>query len=277
LTNGLSSIDFQVSVDPTSFFRVGQVFAVLVRLIEDLEQVTNEACLPTPKEMLKKPIAAWRASRKAMDKLRQSIADNNAKKREALITYFQRLDDASMRRFTAGPGNGLLECDIPDYTFKLRKSDTSDDYTYWNAHYKNRHRVAHSRINSEAREGAGPCPRYPDDEESPFISMYVGPVLVRRFIVVRKGRGSCVCLPIHTHARGGCSKQKDQDYYTIIYSSKDPPAPLEGETGLALPPLRIKAQYLSTTLSSASRLYFGKIYEIHHECPVWPLGLVHVD
>jgi hypothetical protein len=226
--------------------------------------------------MVKKPIEEWKASQKAIDRLRQSIADDDAKKREALTIYFQKLREAFLGASTADRGNGFLECKILDCTFRLRKSGNGDDYRYWDTHYDKSHPVDHARIKSDTREEAGPCP--PDvDDNSPFISTYAGPVLLRRFIVVREGRDSCISLPIHSHAGGGCSKQTDQDYYTIIYSSKEPPAPLPGETGMVLPALRIKAEHPSTTLSSASRLYFGKLYELSHESPVWPLGLVHVD
>lgn len=114
-------------------------------------------------------------------------------------------------------------------------------------------------------------------DDSPSIRVYTGPILVRRFVVVQQGYSSCICLGIHTHAGEGCAKQNDQDHYAIVHCSIKGPAPLEGETKVVLPPLRIRAEHPSTILSPASRIHFGRFYEVNHLSNVWPLGQVHED
>ncbi|KAK1850767.1 hypothetical protein CCHR01_06590 [Colletotrichum chrysophilum] len=45
-----------------------------------------------------------------------------------------------------------------------------------------------------------------------------GPVLIRRFVVVREGKWGCLCLEIHTHAGRGAGGEDDQHLYAIIHS-----------------------------------------------------------
>ena len=69
--------------------------------------------------------------------------------------------------------------------------------------------------------------------------------------------------------------QSDQHLFGIIHSSKEIPPPEQGETGLSLKPLRMKVEHPSIVFPHTARIHFGRAYEINHNVPVRPIGLVH--
>ncbi|KAI1642247.1 uncharacterized protein F4817DRAFT_353380 [Daldinia loculata] len=101
-----------------------------------------------------------------------------------------------------------------------------------------------------------------------------GPVLIRRFVVVRQGVDRCLCLGIHTYSRRGCGDQPDQELFGILHSSKEPPHPMDNETGMVLAPIRMKSDHPSTALPRTARIHYGRAYEISHHLPVESIGLV---
>jgi hypothetical protein len=130
-----------------------------------------------------------------------------------------------------------------------------------------------------------------------------GPIMIQRFVVVREGSKSCLCIGIHTYVDGsnfkdaplrqsisqssfttnansryagrGCANQTDQELFAILHSSKEIPAPETDETGITLSPIRMKAEHPSTALPHSARIHFGRAYEVDHDVPVRPLGLIH--
>jgi len=69
--------------------------------------------------------------------------------------------------------------------------------------------------------------------------------------------------------------QPDQHLFGIIHSAKEIPPPERGEAGLSLMPLRMKAEHPSTALPHTARIHYGRAYEIGHNVPVRPIGLIH--
>ena len=106
-------------------------------------------------------------------------------------------------------------------------------------------------------------------------SNFIGPTLIRRFLVIRDGFDSCICVGIHTYGGQGSVRQPDQSSHSILHCGKEPPRPLEGEVGMILPPIRMKAAHPSVALPPTARVQFGRVYRIDHDVQVKPLGLVH--
>jgi hypothetical protein len=79
------------------------------------------------------------------------------------------------------------------------------------------------------------------------------------------------------YAGRGCSDQSesDQSLFSMLHSSKDIPPRLDGETGMCLKPIRMKAEHPSTTLPSSARIHFGRVYEVCHHIHLKSLGLIH--
>ncbi|KAI1660283.1 hypothetical protein F4813DRAFT_351563 [Daldinia decipiens] len=102
-----------------------------------------------------------------------------------------------------------------------------------------------------------------------------GPVLIRRFVVVRQGVGKCLCLGIHTYSRRGCGDQSDQELFGILHSSEESPPHMTNETGMILAPIRMKSDHPSKALPRTARIHYGRVYEIPHNLPVESIGLVH--
>ncbi|KAL2836906.1 hypothetical protein BJX68DRAFT_273307 [Aspergillus pseudodeflectus] len=114
------------------------------------------------------------------------------------------------------------------------------------------------------------------DPPSNAYSPWTGAIMIRRFVVVRQGTRSSLCLGIHTYAGTGCSYQPDQSLFGILHSSKEIPPPVDKETGMRLmKPVRLKADHPSTTLPSTARIHYGRVYEVKHDVQLKSIGLIH--
>ncbi|KAI1465809.1 uncharacterized protein F4812DRAFT_113077 [Daldinia caldariorum] len=102
----------------------------------------------------------------------------------------------------------------------------------------------------------------------------MGPILIRRFVVVRQGLDDCLCLGIHTYSRRGCGDQPDQELFGILHSSNKPPPPMPNETKMVLSPVRMKSDHPSTALSRTARIHYGRAYRISHKLWVQSIGLI---
>ena len=90
--------------------------------------------------------------------------------------------------------------------------------------------------------------------------------------------------------------EADQDLHAIIYTGSNPPAPqtqmaaipeedrrISGEmgvfdeSGMTKHPIRMTVDHVSYALHPASRLHFGRVYNIKHNVRVKSLGVIHVD
>ncbi|KAI1802395.1 hypothetical protein F4811DRAFT_401980 [Daldinia bambusicola] len=101
-----------------------------------------------------------------------------------------------------------------------------------------------------------------------------GPVLIRRFVVVRQGVHDCLCLGIHTYSRQGCGGQPDQELFGILHSSNEPPPPMPNEKKMVLSPVQMKSDHPSTALPRTARIHYGRAYRIFHQLPVQSIGLI---
>ncbi|PVH77975.1 hypothetical protein DL98DRAFT_534220 [Cadophora sp. DSE1049] len=104
-----------------------------------------------------------------------------------------------------------------------------------------------------------------------------GPTMIRRFAVIREGAVSCFCLGVHTYAGQGCKNQPDQGLFSVIHSSKVPPTLGNDEANVKLLPIRMRAHHPSTFLPLSARMHFGRVYEIPHNIPAKPLGVIDTD
>lgn len=63
----------------------------------------------------------------------------------------------------------------------------------------------------------------------------------------------------------------------MIHTSKVPPTLGENEAKVKLLPIRMRAHHPSTFLPLSARMHFGRVYEIPHNIPARPLGLIDTD
>jgi ankyrin repeat protein len=105
---------------------------------------------------------------------------------------------------------------------------------------------------------------------------------VRRFVVVRPGTRSCVCLAISTHAGMGLSHPGvEAQEHAIIYTGREIPSLqahellATGEMPTFLPAIRVDPDIPSQQLDPTSRIDFGKAYTIRHDVKVKPFGVVN--
>lgn len=93
---------------------------------------------------------------------------------------------------------------------------------------------------------------------------------IRRFVVVRQADRSCTCLPVTTYdGRGYKKKGINLDDHGLIYSSRDPPAPIRGITK---EPLRIILSKGAEKLGNPSYLNYGRVYTVETNVKVKDVG-----
>ncbi|KAH7348831.1 hypothetical protein BKA65DRAFT_268549 [Rhexocercosporidium sp. MPI-PUGE-AT-0058] len=111
---------------------------------------------------------------------------------------------------------------------------------------------------------------------------------IRRFVVIRKNYGNCICSPIHTYRDQATLKPNlpDASEHAIIYTSTWPPEPhvLRDSAGniiqreeLHKDPIRVirEGKDDDQDLSITSRLNYSKIYTVENYVRVLNIGIVH--
>ncbi|KAL2064648.1 hypothetical protein VTL71DRAFT_3786 [Oculimacula yallundae] len=110
---------------------------------------------------------------------------------------------------------------------------------------------------------------------------------IRRFVVIRKNYGNCICSPIHTYNGHATLKPNlpDAREHTIIYTGPSPPDPHAemDKAGkmryeeLTKEPIRVIPESNSPdqNLSITSRLNYSKIYTVENYVRVLNIGKVH--
>lgn len=122
---------------------------------------------------------------------------------------------------------------------------------------------------------------------------------VRRFIVVREGRGFCYawyvlyicslvpttlaiiltfCSPVSTY--GGRATRKrglDPSTHAIVYTTDASPLYVSGEMELHIPPIPVEPEDDTPRLSPASRINFALHRPIQHNVKAKNLGIVRPD
>jgi hypothetical protein len=128
---------------------------------------------------------------------------------------------------------------------------------------------------------------YRPDVDNPFV----GPVSVRKLIVVRSGVSSCLCLGVHNYHGNGCTEQDHQDLHSIIFSTRKPPPPItftvtdpgtkqpvvRDERGMVNKPIKMEADHPSNMLVSASRINYTRIHQLDYKMRVKPIGQVVIE
>jgi hypothetical protein len=116
----------------------------------------------------------------------------------------------------------------------------------------------------------------------------VGPVSVRKLIVVRSGVSSCLCLGVHNYHGNGCIQEDRQDLHSIIYSTRDPPTSITvtvtdpetkqlvvlDERLMVNKPIKMEADHPSNMLVTASRINYTRVHQLDFKMRVKPLGQV---
>ncbi|KAE8138588.1 hypothetical protein BDV38DRAFT_292185 [Aspergillus pseudotamarii] len=273
-----SSATFHRVPKPSKFFRPGQVFSTVILAKLDLESRVYRG-----RDWQRLPLLSSTELRE-----RQKIRDSN---REVKLAQLLKLPLDEMFQYGTCLPNGKVMCGLcsqevwkeewlgrhfperHNETFqKLSTPATIPNRSKWTTLDdvdSDRPILSDTRIESYKRGFFMQLPASYD------VDPWLGAILIRRFVVVRQGKRSCLCLGIHTNAGKGCGDQPDQELFAIFHSSKEIPPPLTGETGMRLQPIRMKAEHPSTALPSSARICFGRVYEVFHDVNLKSLGLIH--
>ncbi|KAH7062214.1 hypothetical protein B0J12DRAFT_230109 [Macrophomina phaseolina] len=99
---------------------------------------------------------------------------------------------------------------------------------------------------------------------------------IRRFVVVKEGRGFCYACPVSTYGGRGVGKRGlDPQTHAIIYTIGTQPSYVGGEVALEKSPIPIIPAENTAPLTTASRINFAIHHPIQHNVKVKDLGIVH--
>jgi len=102
---------------------------------------------------------------------------------------------------------------------------------------------------------------------------------VRRFVIVKSEKGSCICLSIMSYGERATTKPGvHAEDHAIIYTTAGPKlVPGEENTGMVFKPVKVVPDNGRHKLDKASRLNYAKLYTVEHNVKVWFIGKVHRD
>jgi hypothetical protein len=83
--------------------------------------------------------------------------------------------------------------------------------------------------------------------------------------------------PIQTYGKRGTTKPNLVKLeHSIVFTGRESPKPLQGEDGM-LASIRVVPTHRGDKLQRESRINFGKVYTVEHNCKVYDFGDVHPD
>jgi len=68
-----------------------------------------------------------------------------------------------------------------------------------------------------------------------------------------------------------------KEFFGIIYTTTNPPNPLEGEEEMNKTPICLNAKHPADSLHESSRINYSKLYRVDHNVRVRDLGLVDIN
>ena len=113
--------------------------------------------------------------------------------------------------------------------------------------------------------------------------------------MIMEGGRSSLCLGIHSYHGTGVTEQEDQQYHSMMYTTRQPPSKISktvdlikttdhtpirhifNEDKMILPPVRVLPSHPSNILNTACRINYVRTYQIDHNVRISVLGLVHSD
>jgi hypothetical protein len=98
---------------------------------------------------------------------------------------------------------------------------------------------------------------------------------IRRFVVIKPGKGHCLCSPIHTYrGRGTLKEGVNPKEHAAIYLKSKGVELLPGEK-LAIEPFPLILENdKNVQIDISSRINFGKIYTVEHNVRVLNVGRI---
>ncbi|KAL1638752.1 hypothetical protein SLS58_008676 [Diplodia intermedia] len=124
---------------------------------------------------------------------------------------------------------------------------------------------------------AGPTTRRVDNISTVMFNQRVFSN-IRRFIVVKEGRGFAYACPVSTYGGRATTKPGlEPQQHAIVYITGSQPQYVPNEQRLQKAPIPIIPAEGSMTLSGASRVNFAIHHPIQHNVKVKDLGTVHHD
>lgn len=107
---------------------------------------------------------------------------------------------------------------------------------------------------------------------------------IRRFVVIREGRGYCSALPIATYSGQGVGKYGVvKSDHAIIYTGKTVPQPMQSElpsrreAGMRPVPIRVDPDTRDDRLDPVSRVDLRAVHTVHHNIKAKNLGCVNTQ
>lgn len=105
---------------------------------------------------------------------------------------------------------------------------------------------------------------------------------VRRFVVIREGKGYCSTLPVSTYGGRGVAKVGVvKSEHCIIYTGKTPPTahpserPRRGEDGMRSATIRMDPDHPANTLDPMSRLNLASVMTVQSNIKAKPYGKIN--
>ncbi|TID23475.1 hypothetical protein E2P81_ATG03046 [Venturia nashicola] len=95
---------------------------------------------------------------------------------------------------------------------------------------------------------------------------------IRRFVIVRAHTHHSICVPISTYGSNGVVNRHDAKHHSIIYTTPNPPTPLQGES---FDKYDIPVIEVDENLNDKSRLNYSQTYTVQHNAvKVKRIGMV---
>jgi hypothetical protein len=118
----------------------------------------------------------------------------------------------------------------------------------------------------------------PASERSRFSEVILGSHAyseIRRFVVIKPGKGHCLCSPIHTYrGRGTLKEGVNPKEHAAIYLKSKGVELLPGEKMTIEPFPLILENEKNVQIDISSRINFGKIYTVEHNVRVLNVGRI---
>ncbi|PQE22094.1 heterokaryon incompatibility protein [Rutstroemia sp. NJR-2017a BVV2] len=118
----------------------------------------------------------------------------------------------------------------------------------------------------------------PASERSRFSEVILGSHAyseIRRFVVIKPGKGHCLCSPIHTYrGRGTLKEGVNPKEHAAIYLKSKGVELLPGEKLTIEPFPLILENEKNVQIDISSRINFGKIYTVEHNVRVLNVGRI---
>ncbi|EEP81483.1 predicted protein [Uncinocarpus reesii 1704] len=98
---------------------------------------------------------------------------------------------------------------------------------------------------------------------------------IRRMVVIKQNKDSCLCVPVHTYQKRGASKPGiRKDAHVLIHMRGTDPTEKQNKYGLMKRPLMVDPAALTERLDSSSVVHLDKIHTVEYNIKVKAVGFI---